>query len=263
MRIGIALSLVLVLSGLATADDKDDIAKAAKKTAESESYAFKMVTEIEGSPMPIDPIEFAGKFQKDVATSISGSIPIPMQGGSQDIEIYKKGDKVVTKNQNGEWQLAGAGGRGGRGGMGMGQLTRNLKAPHEELADVDKKFEEIKKKDAKETADGKECTVYEGKLTEDAAKDILPGGMGRMLAGMGEIAGTAKVLIDADGVIRKYVFVSEIKASIQGNELEITTTRSVSLTDIGSTKLEVPEEVKKLLEEKKEEPKKEEKKQDE
>ncbi len=246
-RVGTMAVALALAAGLAFADEKEDVAKAAKKASELESYSFKMALEIEGAPMPMDPIEFTGKHQKDVGTYISGSAM------GRDIEAYKKGEKVASKNQDGEWQLGGPGGRG----RGMGG---ELKAPHEEIAGVEKKFKEIKKKDAKEAVDGKDCSVYEGDLTDEGAKDVLPGGLGRMAGAAAEISGKAKVFVDADGLARKYVFVITVKASFQGNDLEITTTRAVDLKDIGSTKVELPEDVKKLFEEKKDVPSTDEKK---
>ncbi len=266
----VAMALVVSAPGLIAQDGndgkdscKDEVAKAAKKTAEVESYTFKLEVEIEGSPMPMDPMTFEGKHQKDVATHITGSISFG--GQSYDIDAWKKGEKNVYKDpQSGEWKSgAAAGARGGRGG-GMMSAGRNIKSPHEEMAGLEKKYKEVSKKDAKQDVDGKECTVFEGPLTEEGAKDMLPGGMGRMLGAAGEVTGTAKLFVDADGIIRKIVLVSVVSASFQGTDLEITTTRTTVLKEIGSTKVEVPEEVKTLLDKKDEdEEKKDEKKKEE
>ncbi len=242
IRLGIALGLALALSRTVTAapfDDKEDLAKAAKKATEMESYKFKMTMELEGVPMAQGPIEFTGEHQKDT-THISGEV------NGQEFEAYKKGKKAATKGQDGEWK---AGGKGGRGGMAMN--ISQVKAPHEELKEVEKKFEKIKKADKKETVNSKECTIYEGDLTEEAAKDIIPGGGGRMAGNAAEITGTGKIFVDADGVIQKVVFVSSIKVSIQGQDLDITMTRTTEVSDIGKTEIKVPEEVAKLLEEEK------------
>ena len=256
----LALGVVTVFGATAFAarfDDKEDLAKAAKKAAEVESYKFKMTIEVEGSPMPMDPIEFEGEFAKGI-THITGSVM------GRDIDAYKKGKKVVTKNQDDEWTAGGGG-----GAMGAGQI----KAPHEELKGSEKIFKEIKKGDKKETVDSKECTIYEGELTDDAAKEMVPGGGARMLGGAAEVSGKGKIFVDEDGVIRKYVMVSNIKASFQGQDLDITATRSIELKDVGKAEVKVPEEVEKLLADdkkdtpsvdpKKEEPKKEEPKKEE
>jgi hypothetical protein len=257
-KFAVGLGALLVAAGVGFGwDDKEDLGAAAKKATEAESYTFKSTIEIEGSPMPVDPIEFEGKHHKDAATYLTGS----MMG--RDIELYKKGDKIVTKGMDGNWQSGGGGG-GGRGGRGLGgMMSGALKAPHEELKDFEKKFKEVKKGERKENVGGKECSVYSGDLTEDAAKEMIP--MGRM-GGLGgaEITGSAKVWVDGDGVVRKYETVANLSIDFQGNQLELTVTRKTEISEIGSTKLEVPEEVKKLLggEEKKEEPKKDEPKKD-
>jgi hypothetical protein len=244
------LVLAVALSGVASAavrDDKEDLAKAGKKASEMKSFKFKMTIEMEGLPMMQGPIELSGEQEKDV-THISGEV------NGNEIEAYKKGKKTASKDpESGEWTK---GGRGGRMGMNAGQM----KAPHEELKEVEKKFKEVKKSDKKETVNEKECTIYEGDLTDDAAKEAIPGGGGRMMGGNAELSGKGKIYVDGDGVIQKYVFVSEIKASFQGQDLEITMTRSVNFSDIDKTEIKIPEEVAKLLED--DEKKPEEKKED-
>jgi hypothetical protein len=252
-RMGLVLGLALALSRSVIAapfDDKEDLAKAAKKATEMESYKFKMTIELEGLPMVQGPIEFSGEYAKGVS-HISGEF------NGQEFEAYKKGKKTANKNQEGDWV---AGGKGGRGGMNASQM----KAPHEELKDAEKKFKDVKKSDKKETVNSKECSIYEGELTDEAAKDALPGGGGRMLGANAEINGKGKIFVDGDGVIQKMVLVSEIKASIQGQDLEITATRTTELHDIGKAEVKVPDDVAKLLEEeKKDEPSVDPKKKDE
>lgn len=241
---GLALGIAACF-GLGTfvvADDKEDLAKAAQKAAEMESYAFTMKLEIEGFPMPMDPMEFSGKYQKDVATYVTGSVP--MMGG--DFEAYRKGKKAAFKGADGEWQSPK-----GRG-MGMGMMGRNLQAPHEDLKDLDTKFKDIKKTDQKESIGEKECAVYVGDLTEEAAKQM--GGMFGAMGGMGnsEMTGTGKWWVDGDGVIRKIELTANVALSMQGEDRELKIVRSTEITDIGSTKVEIPDEAKPFLEEKKE-----------
>lgn len=249
---GIATSLFLATVAVA-ADDKDDVAAAAKKAAEMESYSFKFTVEVEGAPMPMDPMEFNGKYAKDSGAYVSGA----MMG--QDFEAYKKGEKVAFKGMDGEWQLASGRRAGGRGPMGGMMLGRSMKLPHEELKDGEKKLKAIKKAEAKEKVGDKECAVYEGELTEDAVKEILP--MGRM-PGMGEaeISGKVKMWIDGESVIRKYELTAQMSVTVQENPMEIKIVRVTEFSKIGETKVEVPDEVTKLFEQKeepKDEPKKE------
>jgi len=238
-----SLGLVAVLGIAAAADDKDDLLRAAQKAAEMESYAFKMTVEVEGGPMPMDPMEFEGKYVKDLATYVSGSIP--MMGG--DFEAYRNGKKTAFKGSDGEWQeFAGR-------GMGMGMMGRNLRAPHEDLKNVEKMFKNLKKLEAKETVSERECALYEGELTEEAAKSL--GGMFGGLGGMGnsEMTGTGRWWVDGDGVIRKtQTHLTILLAMQEGEETELKVVRTSEIKEIGTTKFEIPEEVRSLLEEKKE-----------
>lgn len=265
MKLALCVGIVFVASSIALADDKEDLGKATKKFSEAESYTFKMTIEIEGSPMPMDPIEFEGKYKKDIASYVSGSIM------GRDFEAYRNGEKIAMRNQDGDWTDApnfggqrrpraegeGEGeqpqrpraNRGGRGGM-----ARNLKPPHEELASFEDKIEKLKKSEKTEAVDHKDCSIYEGGLSEEAAKEMVPMGMGRMMGNMGnaEITGSAKLWVSEESVIIKYEFKSTIKVDFQGNEMEITSTRTVEVSKIGETDVKLPDEVKKLWEEKKE-----------
>ncbi len=243
----------MLLGSVAVADDKDDVATAAKKASELESYAFKFTVEVEGAPMPMDPMEFNGKFAKETAAYVSGA----MMG--QDFEAYKKGEKVAFKGMDGEWELASGRRAGGRGPMGGMMLGRSMKLPHEELKDGEKKLKEIKKAEAKEKVGEKECSLYEGELTEEAVKELLP--MGRM-PGMGEaeISGKVKMWIDAEGVIRKYELTASMAIPIQDNQMNLKIVRVTEFSGIGETRVEVPDEVTKLFEQKDEEKKDGEKK---
>lgn len=237
-KIVTAMSALFLFSSLSFAgDDKEDLGKASKKATEMKSYTFKATIEVDGSPMPMDPIELNGTHNNDAATHVSGSIM------GQDFEAYKKGEKLVTKGQDGEWTSGGGGGRG----MGGGMMARAIKTPHEELKDLETKFKEIKKADAKELVGETDCTVYSGDLTDEAAKDMMP--MGRGMGGMGnaEITGKGKVWVNPDGVIVKYQFDIALSLDFQGNALEITVLRTTELSKIDDTKVEVPEEVQKLF----------------
>jgi hypothetical protein len=243
---GLAL---LAISSLAAADEKDDVAKAAKKSTGLGSYAFKITIELEGGPMGGNgPIELSGAYNKDSATHVKGDLM------GREFEAYRKGDKLVMKDQEGNWQSSAQG--GGRGGPGGGMMGRLVKAPHEELADFEKKFKSIKKGD-KKTIDGKECFSYEGDLTEEGIKEMLP--MGGRMQGMGdsEFTGSAKLWIDGDDIIRRYEVVTNMSLNFQGNQIDMKISRSIDLTSIDETKVEVPKEVQDLLDKKEESKEKE------
>lgn len=235
-RFWTGLAAVLVAGSLGfRADDRDEVGKATKKSAEAASYTFKVTLELEGGPMGNNgPIEFTGAHNKDSATHIKGELM------GQEFEAYKKGEKIVTK-QNGEWQR-------GRGRGGMGMMSRAVRAPHEELKEFEKRFKEIKKGD-KKSIDGKDCTPYHGPLSEDGVKDLLP--MGRM--GDAELSGDAKLWIDGEGIIRRYEVNVSLSMTFQGNAIDMKISRTIDLTAIGETKVELPREVQDLFNQKEEE----------
>ncbi|GEM_PF-3023966 len=244
-KIAVALSLVLACVSIARADEKDEVGKASKKATEMPSYAFKVALELEGVPWANGPIEFTGAFNRDTATYVKGEVM------GQEFEAYRRGEKTVVK-RDGEWQLSERG-----GGRGMGMMSRALKSPHDELKDMEKRFKEVKKGE-KKTIDGKECIAYEGDLTAEGLKDLLPMGRGMQNMGDTEMSGKAKVWIDEEGTLRRYEITANVSFSFQGNPVEMKIARAIDLTGIGDTKVEVPKEVADLFE-KKEEKKDEEK----
>ena len=249
----VILAIVLSLAGRVWADDKEDLAAAAKKTAEAKSYSFKGETKMEmpnfggqgGGPQ--DPAKFEGKHEDGVGTHIL----------TDQQEIVKIGAKTATRPRA-EWRVTdetqqGGGQGGGRGGgfRGMGGMMGrgSTKAPHEDFKDFGSKLSKASKLDRKETVGEAECDVYSIELTEDATKAMLPGG--GMFGRMGQNAditytGTGKVFV-ADGKIVKYVMKAVVAASIQGQDLEFSTERTTTIYDVDKTKVEIPADAKKAI----------------
>ena len=50
-----------------------------------------------------------------------------------------------------------------------------------------------------------------------------------------------------DGVLSKYEYQVQGKMSFNGNDVEINRTTTVAIKDVGSTKVQVPDDVKKKL----------------
>jgi hypothetical protein len=222
----------LFIGSFGLADDKEDLANASKKATEMTSYSFSSHIEIEGGPVPMD-FEFNGKYSKETATHVQG------EAMGRDFEVYKQGEKVAIKRE-GEWSLESGARRGG-----MREMERAV--PHEELKEIDKKFKEVKKSASKERVGEKECSVYEGELSEKAVKEMIPMGRGMGAMENAEISGSAKLWIDEEGVIRKYEMSVNMNLDFQGNQLEMKILRSTELSGIGDTIVEIPSEVTSLL----------------
>ncbi len=232
---GSALAMFFFLCSTVVADENEELSKATKKTSALESYSFTMYIEIEGSPMPMDPFEFEGKNQGDILY-LSGDLM------GQDFEMFKKGDSVVGLNPDGEWEIAPEeNGMGGEVSAGM------MKAPHEELDKIEGKLEKVTKADEKQEVHGKACDVFSGTLNTDTAKDML--GNNQLAMMDADISGIAKLWVNEDGLIVKIKMDIDIAMDFQGNEMEMTIVRTTTLSKLGKTKIEIPEEVQEILDE--------------
>ena len=231
---------LLAASSMASAAGQDDVKAAAKKLADANGYSWKTTSEGGGGGGGGGSTQ--GKTEKDGFTWIS----IEGQQGTREIVI--KGDKVVVKTDDG-WktaeELAADGGNGQPNPARFLGRFRNFKAPAAQLEDIADKT-----KDLKQSAD-----AYEGDLTEEGAKSLLTfGGRGRggnANAGNGpqisDAKGSLKVWVK-DGAISKYeVHVQGSITGRNGNARDVDRTTTTEISDVGSTKVDVPEDAKKKL----------------
>lgn len=239
------------------AQDKEDIVSAAKKLAESKNYSFQGTSKFDGQlpfggggggQQEIPEAKFSGSYDAEKA--------LVMQTDTND---YVKIGKVLVTRPRAEWRVVeeqpaeGGGGRGfGRGGRGMmGMFGRAPAAPHEEFASFDSKIGSAKKTDKTETVGETDCTVYEADLSEDYAKELMP--MSRMLdrmGGGGEITGKARFWIDSHGNLAKIETTATLSADIQGNTIEVSSIRTVTISKVGSTTVEIPAGAKEAIDKK-------------
>ena len=156
-----------------------------------------------------------------------------------------RGDKKVVLKTDSGWKTAEELGDGGGGfdpNTFMVRRIQNLKAPAAELADVISKTGELKK-------DG---DVISGTLTEDGAKALLSnGGFGGRRGGNRpppkDAKGSVKIWLK-DGQIAKYeTKVSGKVAGFNGDEMDTERTTTTEIKDIGTTKIDLPDEAKKKL----------------
>ncbi|HTF57822.1 MAG TPA: hypothetical protein VK661_11375 [Planctomycetota bacterium] len=239
---------LLILVGCPAPDEKDELLAAAKRAAEVKSYSFRGETRLalpEGMARAggSDPVKFEGKVERETGAWVkTDSYEFVTVGGktvarpSADWKLIKEEDE--TEIQRGLFR-------------GLAS-SRPVRAPHEEFAGYARVVTKAKKAEAKESVGDRECQVYEAEFSEEAARDmaraLFP--MGRWLDRMPEAkysAGT-KAWVDGDGRILKVETSVKISASVQGNDIEMSATRSATITDIDATKLEIPDPVKKALE---------------
>jgi hypothetical protein len=242
----ILLTTVTVLAGtalVANAAPKEELTDAAKKLADAKNYSWKSDVQSQnpggqggqgrgrgfGGPSE-------GKAEKDGVTHLS------MTRGDNTIEVVMKGDKGAIKTQEG-WKSFAEASEGeatpAAARLAPARMFQNFKAPAAQAQDLISKVKDLKK-------DG---DAYTGELTEEGVKQLLSFG-GRPGGNAPEVAnpkGTAKFWTK-DGVLSKYEVNVQGTMTFQGNERNINRTTTVEFKDVGSTKVEVPEEAKKKLE---------------
>jgi len=231
-------AMALLAGSLFAADSspKDDVTNAAKKLGDSANYSWTQTMDF-GPDAPFTPPPTDGKIEKEGYTWISTTFQDNTSVG------LKKGEKVAVKTDAG-WQTAAEATADGSGGFNpaafMARRMQNLKTPAVQAQDLLAGAKEIKK-------DG---DVYSGDLTEDTAKNLLSFGFGRR-GGQNPPAatdakGSAKFWLK-DGALVKYEFKVSGKREINGETRDIQNNTTIEIKDVGTTKLEVPDEAKKLL----------------
>lgn len=232
-----AAILLTALPGVVFADAKDDVKAAVEKLTAAENYTWSTLVDM-GSDSQFRPGPVEGKALKN------GTAMVTWKRGDNTTEAFVKDGKAVMKVE-GAWktpeELAAAseGEGGGRGRM-MGGMLRNTKAPAVQAADLAGKTEKLEEKDG----------ALSGALTGEAVKNLLTFG-GRRRDGSAppepkDASGTIKFWIK-DGVLTKMETHVKGTMSFNGEDRQIDRKTTTEITAVGSTKLEVPEEVSKKL----------------
>ena len=220
----------------------DEVKAAISKLAAAGNYSWTTSTVVpEGSRWRPGPSN--GKTNADGYSWLSTTM------GERTNESFIKGGKYVSKGEAG-WQTAeerraarenagGGEGRGGRGGAG-GRGLENFKTPVQQAEEIVGKVKELKK-------DG---DVVTGELTEEAVKSLLTMG-GRRRDGSEapaptETKGSIKLWMK-DGALAKMETHVAGKLSVNGNAMTIDRKSITEIKDVGTTTLDVPEDVKKKL----------------
>jgi len=225
----------LFVASLHAADGKNDVKAAAKKLADQPSYSWLSVPRSEGTGagggnFRAGPTE--GKIEKGGWTQTSSSF------GDNKIETFMKGEKFATKRED-EWKT-GEDLEGDDRGAFLVRAMKAFKAPAAQAEDIADKVKELKKGE-----DGS----YAGDLTEEGATALLSRG-GRGGGGNAPTGGkgSAKFWIK-DGALTKFEYNVQgtIKIRDTDEERKINRTTTVEIKDVGTTKINVPAEVKKKL----------------
>jgi hypothetical protein len=162
-----------------------------------------------------------------------------MSFGENKSQAVLKGDKAAVTSPDGGWQSLAELENAEGPGRFWARMLRNFKAPAAQAGEMVADVKELKK-------DG---DAYSGDLTEAGAKTLLTfrarggGGEGPTTS---DAKGSVKFWLK-DGVLAKYEFKVTGKVSFNGNDRDVDRTTTTEIKDIGSTKVEVPEEAKAKL----------------
>ena len=229
MKRNVLFGAIVMLAGTVLAADspKDDVVSAAKALADKANYSWKTTVAVtEGSRFRPGPTE--GKTEKDGVTHLKTTF------GENTSDSYIKGDKAAASGPDGWQSLADMENAEGPGRFFAGML-KGFKAPAAQAQELANGAKELKK-------DG---DAIAGELTEEAAKPLLTfrrGGGASVSGAKGSVKFWTK-----DGVLSKMEYKVSGKVTFDGNDRDVERTTTTEIKDIGTTKVEVPDEAKKKL----------------
>ena len=231
---------IILVNGIALfaatlmAADSADVKAAAKKLAEQKNYSWKTTVAVpEGSQFRPGPTE--GKTEKEGYTWLS------MSFRDNTMDAVLKGEKGAAKME-GEWRSLAEMAEEGQGmGTFMAARLKNYRTPAIEAEELAGKTKELKK-------DG---DAYTGDLSEEGAKELLRF-RGRRGGGGGggpepkNAKASAKFWVK-DGQLAKFEYKVSGTITFNGEDRDIERTTTTEIKDVGTTKIEVPEDAKKKL----------------
>jgi hypothetical protein len=228
----LCFSVVVLFAGSLCAADpgpKEEVQAAAKKLAEQPNYSWRTtVTVPQGAQFRPGPTE--GQATKD------GLAHITMTFGDNEFEVVVKGDKAAVLDEDGSWvsaaELENAEGRG----RFLARFARGLSAPAAQAAELASQAKELKK----------EGEAISGELTEEGAKSLLRFRRGADGPEVANAKGRVKFWLK-DGSLAKYEYQVQGTVNFNGNDVDIDRTTTTEIKDVGTTKLEVADQAKKIV----------------
>jgi hypothetical protein len=220
-------ALALIAGSLYAADSnpRENVISAAQKLAASANYSWKQTVVVpENARFKPGPSE--GKTEKGGATYVKLST-----FGDNTTEIVMQGNKAAVTDPDDNWQSITnlENETEGPGRFLLGRV-RNFQVPAVQATNLLASVKELKK-------DG---DAYSGDLTEAGAKAQFRFGT------VTNPRGSAKFWLK-DGLLTKYEYEVQGKVDFNGTEMELDRDTIVEIKDVGTTKVTVPAEAKKVL----------------
>lgn len=225
MKTRLILTAILSMVVAAAADHtaKEEISSAAKKLAEKANYSWKATVVVpESAQFKPGPTE--GQTEK------GGFTVLKMSFGERTTQAVKKGENAAITDRDGNWRLASELEGAEGGGRFLANMAKNIKAPAEQALELIDLTKDLKK----------EGDVYSGELTEEGVKKQFRFGQAQ------NPKGSVKFWTK-EGMLSKMEVKLEGKMEFNGNEFDASRTTTTEINNVGTTKVEVPEEAKKKL----------------
>jgi hypothetical protein len=234
MKTNLMLSLTLLAAGslLADGNPKDDVTSAATALGSQPNYSWH--TTVESANGGFRPGPTDGKTEKGGCTLVT------MTFNDNTSQLVIQGTNVAIKTADGGWQSAAEalqdnGGGGFNPATFLARMGQNFKSPADQAASLAGQTKEL-------TAG---ANGISGDLTEEGAKQLLlfrRGGNSSVSDAKGSITFWV-----ADGKLTKYQTHVTGTVSFNGNDRDVDRTTTTEIKDVGSTKVEVPDDAKKKL----------------
>jgi hypothetical protein len=228
MKKNILFGAMTLLAGSllgADASPKADVTSAAQKLGDSANYSWKQTVVVPESAQ-FKPGPSEGKTEKGGATYVKMST-----FGDNTMEIAMQGSKAAVTDPDGNWQsLTNLENETEGPGRFLAGMVRNFRVPAAMATNLVAAVKELKK-------DG---DVYSGDLTDAGAKAQFRFGT------VTNPKGSAKFWVK-DGLLAKFEFRVQGKVDFNGNEMDLDRDTTIEIKDIGSTKVELPADAKKVL----------------
>jgi hypothetical protein len=240
MNRNILSGLMTLLAGSLMAADAGPAAEvktAAALLGSQSNYSWQATVEVPADS-PFKPGPTDGRTEKGGYTTLSFNF------GDNTAEAVKKGTNGAVKTEDGWKSLAEAMKDDGSGGFNptrfLALIVQNYRVPAVEAASLAEAAKELKR----------DTNSISGDLTEAGAKELLTFRRGRNAGGEGPTVANPKGSVKfwvKDGKLVKYQYHVQGTVSFNGNDRDVDRTTTVEIKDVGSTKIAVPDDVKKLL----------------
>jgi hypothetical protein len=232
MRIRTLCSCSVLLAGslmILHAAPKDDLANAIKKLADAGGYSWKATSE---SPQ-FNMGPTVGKIDKD------GWALVSRTWGENTVQSVHQGEKGATETQDGWRSLAELeADQGDNRGRFRARMLRGFEPPAVEAGELLKAAGDLASSDGAHSA-----SLSEAKVKELMSFRGRGGGDGPEISGA---QGSVKFWVE-NGILKKYQY--SVKGTMNWNnqDREIDRTTTVEISDVGTTKVEMPAAAKAKL----------------